>query len=69
MYKNTTKSAARREETSMPPMRKGAGIQQCMGHAPERCSTRGERIKTRWEAVTFVECDGYGYKSTKLEEN
>jgi len=26
-YENTTKSAARREETSMPPMRKGAGIQ------------------------------------------
>jgi len=34
-----------------------------MGHAPERCSTRGERIKTRWEAVTFVEYDGYGTKN------
>jgi len=47
MYKNTTKSVARKEKTGMPPMRKNAKIQQYMKHAPKRCSTREERIKTR----------------------
>ena len=43
-YGKTTKDIAR-EETSMVLMNKSTRIQQCIEHAPEKCSNRGEGIK------------------------
>ena len=33
------------KEASMSLMGKCTGVQQCMEHAPEKCSTRGERME------------------------
>ena len=49
--------------------RKAQGYCGKKGMPPRGVALEEQGWKTRWEVVTFVECGGYKYKGTKMQEN